>query len=418
VKVETVKFRWLAKEVDFRNSADLDYPLMSVSQTKGVVPRSELMGNEGRAESLDNYKVCNPGQIVVNRMSASSGALGLASQNGLVSPDYAVLSHSNLVDPKYLEYVMRSSWFIGEMVARLKGIGVGGESASVRTPRINISDLADVSVPLPSIAAQRKISEFLDQQCLLLDRITSHHEQVGRSVKELTKSEREKLIRGDAGNRKKVPGWLGEIDSNWRTIRLGQIAKIKSGVGFPDEYQGKSFGDFPFMKVGDLGSADPSGVLETSENYIDLADAVKLGARLAPTNTIVFPKVGAALLNNRRVILGAPSVFDNNVMGLLFKEGNNRFWYHVLRSVDMGQIMNPGPVPSIGASQVSDISLPFPPIDEQNRITIRLDEIDQMERSLLVKNEEAILKISEYRKSLITSVVLGKIDVTSGKSVA
>jgi type I restriction enzyme S subunit len=416
--MENVRFQWLAKEIDVRNSVDLDYPLMSVSQTRGVVPRSELMGNEGRAESLDNYKICHPGQIVVNRMSASSGALGLATENGLVSPDYSVLSPTALAQPKYLEYMMRSSWFIGEMVARLKGIGVGGESASVRTPRINISDLRDVLVPLPSIDVQSKVVEFLDRQIHILDEINSHHEQVEFSVKELTKSEREKLIRGSTKSKKKVPGWLGEIDSSWRTIRLGQIAVIKSGVGFPEEFQGKNFGDYPFMKVGDLGSADAHGVLGTAENFVDLPDAITLGARIAPAETIVFPKVGAALLNNRRVILGTPSIFDNNVMGLLFKEGNNRFWYHVLRSVDMGQIMNPGPVPSIGATQVADITLPFPPIDEQNRIAKRLDEIDLMERNLLTKNEEAKLKVDEYKKSLITSVVLGQIDVSNGKSIA
>jgi type I restriction enzyme S subunit len=84
----------------------------------------------------------------------------------------------------------------------------------------------------------------------------------------------------------------------------------------------------------------------------------------------------------------------------------------------MGQIMNPGPVPSIGASQVSDISLPFPPIEVQNRIAKRLDEIDQMEDDLFKKNQEAILKLNEYKRSLITSAVTGQLDVNTKRSVA
>jgi type I restriction enzyme S subunit len=144
---------------------------MSVSQYLGVVPRSELKGDEGRAESTENYKTSKPGQIVLNRMSAASGALGLATEYGLVSPDYAVLQPSNFVEPKYLYYLMKSDWFTGQMVARLKGIGAGGESASVRTPRVNISDLGDIEVNLPLIEEQRRIADFLDSQSSRIDKI-------------------------------------------------------------------------------------------------------------------------------------------------------------------------------------------------------------------------------------------------------
>lgn len=386
---------------------------LSVFLDSGVVPRSSREDNHNQlGESLDKYQRVLPNDLVFNKLRTWQGGFGISKYEGIVSPAYIIVRlNTEMIHPRFLGYLLKSNPYLAELTRLSKWMP---------PTQFDISweSLRDLQLRIPPIEVQRKIADYLDEQCHVLDRVHDQHEKVQTNVLELTKSEREKLIRGGAKGKKFVPGWLGEIDKDWLAIRLGRIASFKSGVGFPEEYQGKSYGDFPFMKVADLGSADSFGILKTADNYVDLFDAKLLGARVAPTGTIVFPKVGAALLNNRRAILGVPSIFDNNVMGLLFKDGNNRFWYHVLRSVDMGRIMNPGPVPSIGASQVSEIALPFPPLDEQSKIASRLDEIDQMESNLLSKNEAVKVKLAEYKKSLITTAVLGEIDVTSGKRVA
>lgn len=404
-------FRAVARKVSESGFPDLES--LSVFLDAGVVPRSSREDNHNQlGESLEKYQRVLPNDLVFNKLRTWQGGFGISDYEGIVSPAYIIARPDrSLIEPRFLGYLLKSAPYLAELTRLSKWMPPTQFDISWESIR-------DLKLRIPQLEEQRRIAKYLDLQCGVLEKMENDHEKVGLNIKELTKSEREKLIRGQDQNRQKVSGWLGEIDSNWRVIRLGQIATIKSGVGFPDEYQGKSNGLYPFMKVGDLGAANEFGILSTAENYVDLLDAISLGARIAPAQTIVFPKVGAALLNNRRVILGAPSIFDNNVMGLLFKEGNIRFWYHVLRSVDMGQIMNPGPVPSIGASQVSDISLPFPPLEEQNRIAKRLDEIDQMEDELFKKNQQAILKLNEYKRSLITSTVTGQLDVNAKRSVA
>lgn len=357
------------------------------------------------------YKHLEEGDLVISGMNAHLGGLGISDSTGKCTPVYTVLRKTRDLEERYISYYL---WHAAK---------TGYIKSLVNAVRYNSADFGPETVkrfmvPVPPIEDQRRIADYLDSQCSILKKIVANHEKVAFSIKELTKSEREKLIRGGNEKKQKVSGWLGEIDLDWRTIRIGNIASIKSGVGFPDEYQGKTSGEFPFMKVGDLGNANSLGMIGIAENYIDRVDVSILGARIAPSQTIIFPKVGAALLNNRRVILETPSIFDNNVMGLLFKEGNNRFWYHVLRSVDMGQIMNPGPVPSIGASQVSDISLPLPPLEQQNAIAKRLDEIDEMESNLLKKNTDAISRLNEFKSALITEAVTGRFDVSAKKSVA
>lgn len=356
------------------------------------------------------YKHIEIGDLVISGMNAHLGGLGISDSSGKCTPVYTVMKKTIDLDSRFISYYLWHAAKCGYIKSLVNAVRYNSADFGPET-------IKQFMVPVPPIEEQRRIADYLDEQCKVLDQLYYQHEKVQANVLELTKSEREKLIRGGATGKRILPGWLGEINANWDTIRSGRIASFKSGVGFPDEYQGKSYGDFPFVKVADLGSADSLGILKTAENYIDKFDANLLGARVAPAGTIVFPKVGAALLNNRRAILGVPSIFDNNVMGLLFKEGNNRFWYHVLRSVDMGRIMNPGPVPSIGASQVSEIVLPFPPLEEQSQIASRLDEIDDMEAKLLTKNDEAKTKIAEYKKSLISGAVLGQTLIDSRKRI-
>ncbi len=157
-----VRVQRLVREVDQRaqhDDAD-DGPLLSVSIHHGVVPRSDLTEKESRADDLSNYKTCKPGDIVVNRMRAFHGGIGVARQPGLVSPDYTVMRPAATVLSEYLNLVFRSPWFVGQMTMRLRGIG-GVDQGAVRTPRINYADLRLIEIPSPTLAVQQSLVSAL-----------------------------------------------------------------------------------------------------------------------------------------------------------------------------------------------------------------------------------------------------------------
>lgn len=135
-----------------------DFPLMSVSIHRGLQRRDETTDDEPRADDLSNYKLCRAGDIVINRMRAFQGALGYSAESGLVSPDYLVLRPHRTLDSGWLSAVLRSHWAIGQMRARLRGIG-SVEQGVVRTPRINASDLGEIRIRVPSATAQRSFLE-------------------------------------------------------------------------------------------------------------------------------------------------------------------------------------------------------------------------------------------------------------------
>ncbi|MFF3310027.1 restriction endonuclease subunit S [Streptomyces sp. NPDC002952] len=163
--------KYLFREIDER-AGHSDLPLLSVSRYLGVVPRINLTDDLSRAEDLSNYKVCAHGDIVVNRMSAYQGAMGMSSHAGLVSPDYMVLRPGPLVYGKFLHYLFRSAWFTGEVVQRLRGIGSVG-LGNVRTPRINPDEFGAIPIPLPPLQEQQRIANFLDVETGKIDDLLS-----------------------------------------------------------------------------------------------------------------------------------------------------------------------------------------------------------------------------------------------------
>jgi type I restriction enzyme S subunit len=144
---------------------------------------------------------------------------------------------------------------------------------------------------------------------------------------------------------------LPELPEGWCWASLDQCFGILAGVGIPKEVQGEAGLPIPIFKVGEISRAWQAGVrvLTESENTLDEAGALQLSSRLFPENTIVFAKIGAALMLNRRAITGRPCIIDNNVMGLVRSsdELDLAFLFHLLCRVDMGAIARATAVPSI-----------------------------------------------------------------------
>lgn len=165
------------------------------------------------------------------------------------------------------------------------------------------------------------------------------------------------------------------MKAGWEASTLGEICEIISGAGFPKKHQGEVAGEFPFFKVGDMNSEGNETNLVAANHYISEETRKKLGARILPSESIVFPKVGGAISTNKKRRLVSPSCVDNNVMGLApNKEKVNPVylaWW--MDGVDIYEFSNKAALPSITKATVSGWPFPLPPLEEQKRIVAVLD---------------------------------------------
>lgn len=187
---------------------------------------------------------------------------------------------------------------------------------------------------------------------------------------------------------------------------MGEVAEIRSGWGFPNIHQGQSEGVYPFYKVSDMNLVGNESVMTSANNFIDEVTAKKLGVKPAPSGTVIFPKIGAAVATNKKRLLTMPSAYDNNVMGLIPSEQiNPRFLFFWMQTVDLISLANDsGAVPSIRKSEMANLRVPLPPLEEQERIVALLDKFDTLTNSIsegLPREIELRQKQYEYYRDML-----------------
>ena len=192
----------------------------------------------------------------------------------------------------------------------------------------------------------------------------------------------------------------------WPASSLKRFGSLLGGSGFPIDEQGFSEEEMelPFFKVKDL-----AGTLTLTEtnNYISRETAIRLGATIFPKNTIVFAKVGAALLLNRFRVLGCEGCLDNNMMALLLKKPHEvGFFLHLLNASDLSSNFNQGPVPSVNTRQVGALRVTVPPPFEQKRIAPYLDASCAAIDAAVSAKRRQLDTLEALRKSIIQRAVI------------
>lgn len=201
--------------------------------------------------------------------------------------------------------------------------------------------------------------------------------------------------------------WLGSVPESWVVTPIKRVGRLKGGAGFPQQEQGFSNYEIDFHKVNSLGAASSDGLLQKSDNTISKENAQKLGAYIFPKKSIVFAKVGAALLLGRIRELAYDSCIDNNMMGFVVDENVSsvQFTKYAMNLVRFDLIANPGAVPSINESQIGNFPLVFPNKTQQSIIANFLDRETAKLDTLIAKQEKLIELLQEKRQAIISHAV-------------
>lgn len=153
--------KWLFTERDVRSESG-DEELLSVSHLTGVTSRAEKNVNMFMAESMEGYKRCEAGDLVINTLWAWMGAMGVARQPGIVSPAYNVYQPAPELDPDYVDLLVRTPRFAEEITRYSKGVW------SSRM-RLYPEGLYEAWLPVPPKEEQQAITAHIQAETKKID---------------------------------------------------------------------------------------------------------------------------------------------------------------------------------------------------------------------------------------------------------
>lgn len=168
-------------------------PMLSVFRDLGVVLKDDHANLNRTAEDRSIYQLVEPGWLVVNRMKAWQGSVGISERRGIVSGHYICFEPQHSEDHAFLNLIFRSSfyrdWF--EMYSR-----------GVRPAQQEIDNgwLEQMPVWLPALGEQRRIVARFKEESVKIDVMIAEAKQ----LKELIAERRSALITEVVTGRKEV----------------------------------------------------------------------------------------------------------------------------------------------------------------------------------------------------------------------
>ena len=223
-----------------RRSGDGKGTLLSLTRERGIVPHTDISNRAASASDLSKYKVCMPGELVMNRMQAWSGMFAVSPFEGLISPDYCVfrLNNTGKMCVKYFEYVFKTPRFVEQFAMRSKGIGTGFN-------RLYTPDFGAVQITAPPCLEQFAIVRFLNHADRQFRRYIGAKQKLIALLEEQKQAIAHQAVTGEIDVRTQKPysaykdsgvEWLGAIPSHWDVLRLGKVIGLT--VGFPFKSEG------------------------------------------------------------------------------------------------------------------------------------------------------------------------------------
>lgn len=336
---------------------------------------------------------------------------GLKNGIGFGTTELHVFRPCSRLDGKYLFYLTLSHAF--RKIGASYMYGAGGQK------RVPDDFIRDFRIAFPPLNEQRTIASYLDHETRRVDALI---EKKQKQI-ELLQEKRTALIshavtKGLNPNAKmKDSGveWLGPVPEGWAISKLGFHASVKARLGWKglkaDEYvdEGFIFLSTPNIKnrhidFDDVNYITKERYLESPEIMLEVGDVLiaKDGSTLGTTN-VVYNLPAPATVNSSIAILRPKSNLNS---GFLYWIMTCPYTQSIIQQVKDGQ-----GVPHLFQADLRKFWIWLPSYEEQRAITAFLNRETARINAQIEKIEKSIALLREYRTSLISAAVTGKIDV-------
>ena len=404
-------FRWLSNDSAFderlfrRVFERVKRPLppdpeIVTAYTDGQVTLRSNRAKEGYHEAADlsGFQGVQVGDFVVHGLDILRGSVGVADSAGALSSVCTVCVPRGESDPRFFAYAMRAQAWAGVPRVLAKGIREGG--ADFR----RWDTLADLPLPVPPLAEQRAIADYLQTVTARIDSLISKKRRMIELIDSRSVAEVVKMTTGDG--------------QDWNECRLRRAVHSVVGGSWgnePGEGEVEAIcirgADFDMASLGVEKSKAPIRSFSRKEflhremRVGDLLIEKSGGGDLQPVGRVVrWCGSELAVPTNFAARLRPAETMDSDYLAFVFRAvyetGRTRAWIKQttgIQNLDLFGFLSE--------------EWPIPPLATQSAIARQLGSATIRHQQLRSQLRAQIQLLIERRQALITTAVRGELDI-------
>ncbi len=345
--------------------------------------------------------------VLFNKLRPYLAKIFHASFAGVSSGELLCLRAAKHVLPRYLFYVVSSKAFVDK---------VNAETFGSKMPRADWETVGHQPLPLPPPETQERIATFLDDKTAqidaliekkraLLDRLAEKRQAI--ITQAVTKGLNPAAPMKDSGI-----DWLGQIPAHWNVVALNKITtKITNGYVGPTRDilvdEGVRYLQSLHIKENRIIFREDFFVeMKWSERHRKsiLNEGDVLIVQTGDIGQVASVTRDYAGCNCHALIICAPERqrLNGYYLAWLFNSDYGQEFLHLVKTGALHPHLNCGNVKFFGVL--------LPPLDEQERIAVYLNEQREKLETVTAKVRNSLQRLAEYRSALITAAVTGQVE--------
>lgn len=370
---------------------------------KRIIRIQDLTGSNDNpnfydGEIPDKYHVYD-GDILVSWAATLDAFIWNKGEGLLNQHIFKAIPHLEKIDYNYF------FWMIKEAMKNMNNDNKHG----IFMQHVTLDVFNNFSIPMPYIEEQRRIANYLDQQCAHIDVVI---EKTKASIEEYKKLKQAviteavtKGVRGERPMKDSGSVWFGDIPEDWEMNRLKYVFHIQK----------------------DIAGEEGHTVLSITQKGIKPKDLSKNEGQLAENySNYQLVHIGDFAMNHMDLLTGWVDISkyegvtspDYRVFVLNDKSNDSHYYLYMMQMCYSNKIfygLGQG-VSGLGrwrlqADKFLNFYIAVPPVDEQREIAEYLDNKCNEMDIVIEKKEKFLVELETYKKSLIYEYVTGKKEV-------
>lgn len=294
-------------------------------------------------------------------------------------------------------------------------MNLGNLSMTAAQPGISASIVQNQHTPVPNHIEQQAIADYLDEKTAAIDAAVA---DVERSI-ELLNEYRQSVIseavtKGlDPNAPMKDSGidWIGQIPAHWLMLYPKKLFALRKDRAHADDQQ--------------LTASQKYGVI-SQKHFMELENQ-RVMSVITGSDILKHVEAGDFVISMRSFQGGLEYSYETGkissayVMVYPFTDQTySEYYRHLFKTLNYIQalqstsnLVRDGQ--ALRYSNFTQVYLPVPPLNEQQGIAKYLNDYTNSIDSLIAQKQSLIVRLKEYRSSLISECVTGKVKVPGVK---